>query len=199
MKHKRDWADISGPVTLYQDGATHFGNNEQGRLVVLPNPVWHYSSIEEFCQKRPWVFVDDMGCTASPEDDDCPRWWRRNHWKLFDQNGMEFPISIIKRVYCEVIPKESGSWRSYRNHYNHENDFRDGPVNYTRCPRGGSGHRRPHYISQQKMNAQIDVDNLDNDVNIKVRKSLNFAPWDCYRWNGRFGNNWKRQRKTQWK
>lgn len=184
MKNKKDWSDLSGSVKLinrygnvYKIGV--YGSSEACTAVT-------YSSIEEFCRCKDWAFVKQM---------------ERHHCELLDCYGLSIPYSIIERVYCEVIPLWKPRYPKRYFYYNHEydqrKDFRNGPIKWTSCYRGGSGYRIPR-DKNLKINEELDFNRKEYKLNIKGRKYEEIDEWrdGFYQDNGR---NWKRHRRTQWK
>lgn len=85
-------------------------------------------------------------------------------------------------------------WRPNR----HEFKFRDGPVPYTRCHRGGFGmFRRPRTFQVIRAEYHARLDAIEDDIDLGTAKRYPTSWDDIARSSPE--KSWKKQRRHQWR
>ncbi len=114
------------------------------------------------------------------------------HITLFDEMGMKIPDWKVEEVY-KTVPEKKWRKRKFK--------FRDGPVEGVSTRRWGRFWRRIKTTQEIRENEFLAYDDDAIEYNIKARdrrKQYNLPTlWDDRPRHRE--QNWKRQRKTQWK
>lgn len=121
-----------------------------------------------------------------------------------DELGLVIPVWKIKEVYHSLPPYQPVIRHKYRRwfwyFYDHDRDFRNGPVPGIRCWRGGRSCTNVSTKQEQTENEFLQYDEDCVDLQITPRGKRKHLPtsWDDYP-KRRRGNSWKEQRKSQYK
>lgn len=198
--HKKDWSNITGLILV----------KKYGKVITV------YKDIYDFCSHVNYYFIDRLTKPIytnqyiknyfSGNEYYTNLYIKKYNWDLpsytvTDQDNLQIPVSILKRIYCEYTPKQENIGYRVGSHYK----FRDGPIERGIYHSGkkfnGGGWTRKKYKHIAKRRADeamfYDEDCMFYGIKPRYKAMLpdaydNEAPT-------RQGQSWKRYRKTQYK